>query len=154
MFYMSNFRIYQEVIDLAWENTGKNLPIISSEPIVVAIYVATDLELQYYAPIKGMSTFVLSDILRRKAEVIQWTGGLRYSEANEYAKNDGVKLLGSWLPIGKGTEYEGAAPVKIKGEFGDILALIVAVSGQDHRTFDQPFADAIACELEYILQDT
>lgn len=134
---------YDQTMYRAWEAKGKTLPILINDPITVAVYSCADLVLQHYVTLKGESAQAHNDLLYRKAEVVKWTG-LRYREALVYAQNDGVELLGDWLPAGKGTNYEGAAPVIVDGR----LTHIVSVSGQDHRLFDQPFADAIAEELE------
>jgi len=137
---------FDNLIETVWGEV-RGLPADHREPIVVAIYAFEDLALQHYVALRGLSQPVHTDLLLRKAEVVKITG-MRYTEAEEYAKNDGVELLGDWIPQGHGTRYLGAAPVKV----GKRIEFIVAVSGQDHRLFDQPFADAIAKAMEDWIQ--
>jgi hypothetical protein len=110
------------------------------KPLIVDAY-SPDLLLLHRVILNGQMTLAANDLLPRKAATVAFTGR-RIPEAIESAQELGVTLLGGWVPVGRGTDFQGAAPFKANGE----INLIFSVSGQNHTRFDQPFADAIVEE--------
>lgn len=128
----------------AFKELRLNPMLNKSRPLVVDIY-SPDLLLLHRVVLNGHPTMAVNDLLPRKAATVAFTGR-RIPDAIDAAEVMGVTLLGGWVPIGRGTDFYGAAPFKRNGE----VQLIVAVSGQDHKTVDQPFADAIVGEFDKI----
>jgi len=119
---------------------------VAKKPIVVGVFHAPGGVpiLQHCEVLNGDTSVRNIDLITRKAWVVA-SSGLAIPDAHDKAKVLGVSIR-DWIP--EGTELFGAAPVKIEGE----LIYVVAVSGQDHKLWDQPAAQWMANELERIIK--
>lgn len=141
LMYGDAYTFYQEPIKRAFMAFRMNLNLRKDKPLIVDIYNA-DLLLLHRVVLNGHVTLSANDLLLRKAATVAFTGR-RIPDAIEAAKDLGVTLLGGWVPAGRGTDFWGASPFKTNGA----IELIVSVSGQNHQTIDQPFADLIVEEF-------
>ncbi len=116
-----------------------------SKQVVVAYYGGTDLSLQLYLVLNGQSEAINTELLERKAAVVK-AMGCACPEAIGKIEAMGLDIKDL---IQEGTCFLGGSP--IRDTEGQMVG-VVAVSGQDHRFFDQPASEVIARAIEQALR--